>query len=463
MTLEEIKTIDLFSGLDDGQLTCNVDGQLVEYAPGDTIFTEGQCADRFYVILEGVVELTRMMDGQRVHINEFSSGSTAGEVPLLMGAPHMADATAKTHVKQFQMTAPAFWKMMAGCDTLRGRILADMAERYAQLQSVTVRRAKLASLGTMSAGLAHELNNPASAARRAAQQLCESLEQFNRRAAEICQPFIFKDPIPTGYAFEEIQARVNTADESLRESSRREDALIDWLDELGLDEADAIAEQFAAAGLTAEQLQELAARLKDDQVENFLRWSSTDIEIRLLADELKNATSRISELISALKRYSYLDQASDKSATDINRGVIDTLIILKHKAKRKNLSYEKSLGELPEIQANGSELNQVWTNLLDNAIDASPEGGVLGIRTFLEVGPSRRCVVVEIEDAGTGIPDEIKDRIFDTFFTTKGVGSGTGLGLDISNRIVTRTHNGSIDVESRPGRTVFRVSLPVEG
>ena len=205
---------------------------------------------------------------------------------------------------------------------------------------------------------------------------------------------------------------------------------------------------------------QVADKLKPDQVANFLEWVPKDIEMRLLARELTEATTRISDLVGAMKSYTYMDQGLEKREVDLHQGLIDTLIILKHKWQRKSINIVKEFGGVDTLPAYGSELNQVWTNLISNAIDALDEGGTITVQTTTDTFSGVACV--DIIDDGPGIPPEIQGRIFEPFFTTKGVGDGTGMGLDIANRIVRQRHHGTLQLESRPGHTRFRVRLPLE-
>jgi signal transduction histidine kinase len=215
-----------------------------------------------------------------------------------------------------------------------------------------------------------------------------------------------------------------------------------------------------AGGLSREVLEPFAEMVEPEQIKNVLAWVPRDVEMRLLVGELLESTRRISELVGAMKAYSYMDQSQEKRPTDIKQGLYDTLTILKHKFKKKNLSLVKNLAELPPVPAYGAELNQVWTNLLDNAVSALPaDGGVLTLSTSLDASGEYACI--DISDNGPGIPPEVQSRIFEPFYTTKGVGEGTGLGLDIANRIVVNRHHGSIRVNSVPGETHFTVRLPL--
>jgi signal transduction histidine kinase len=309
------------------------------------------------------------------------------------------------------------------------------------------------SLGRLSAGLAHELNNPASAAARSATLLKEALLDAAAAARALGTARLSADALGT---LERLRHACLGASTELSpiERSDREEALSDWLDARDLDATAAAA--LADAGMTTAQLDELAASLDGDGLRTALRSIATDCTVRSLAAEIEAATSRIHHLVAAIKRFTHMDHQVPEMV-DIAQGLRDTVTILSHKAKTKGAQITLDIApDLPRVNAFGGELNQVWSNLLDNALDAVPVRGRVDVSADTHLG----AVVVRIVDDGPGIPPEIRDRIFDPFFTTKPVGAGTGLGLDIAQRVVRR-NNGDIEVESRPGRTQFSVSLPV--
>jgi signal transduction histidine kinase len=246
--------------------------------------------------------------------------------------------------------------------------------------------------------------------------------------------------------------------------SDREDELIDWLEEKGIDDPYEMASAFVEVGYDKELLATFSQLLVPEHVNNFLNWVHKEAEMLRLAQDLQESTSRLQTLVTAVKEYSYMDQGSQVQEVDLHKSLDNTLLVLNHKSKQKAIHIIKEYSSsLPAIQAFGGELNQVWTNLLDNAIDAVPEkGGQITIRTFQDFAcATTPTVAVQIQDNGSGIPEEIRNRIFDPFFTTKEPGKGTGIGLEITNRIVVGQHKGSIEVESVPGNTQFTVYLPI--
>lgn len=463
LPLETLRNVALFAGLSDEQLNCDIIGETKEYPSGSMMWQEGDPARQFVVVLEGTLQIYRIVRGQRLLINKFTPGMTGGEVPLLAGTPHPGNAVALTAVKLFVIYEEEFWEMMGNCSVVRNRILADMAERTKEINTLTNQREKLISLGTMSAGLAHELNNPASAAKRAAQNLIKALETFDTHSSQMLKKVVFNEKGLPGDPFRPLysQMQLNGIKLNTLEKSDREDDLVDWLEAQGVADALDAAATLVAVGYTREVLEEFVQELQPEHVINFLHWMPKDIEMRLLAQELKQSTDRISDLLQAIKSYTYMDQESQHQLIDLHEGINNTLIILNHKLKVKEIEVSKEYGEnIPPIHAFGSELNQVWTNLLDNAIDAVPQKGKITIRTYLDPNDTN-MVTIEFADNGGGILPEIQDRIFEPFFTTKGVGKGTGIGLEISHRIIVNQHKGYIKLKSEPGNTVFKVCLPI--
>ena len=466
MKLKQLENIDLFADLSEEELLCDIHGEMVEYKAGEQMWLEGDEAKYFMVVLEGTFQIYRIIKGQRLFISTFTKGMTGGELPLLAGTPHPGNASAMTDVKLFRIDEDNFWQMLGDCVPVRKKILKNMANRLQEINLLSFQREKLLSLGTMAAGLAHELNNPASAAKRASQNLLSTLDEFDHHSTEMLKSSMFKVPDRPGFLFQPIRDIINIDIKlSSLERSEREDDLIDWMEELGLEEAWDIASMLVAVGFTKENLSTFCEQLLPEQVPNFLRWMHKEVEMRLLSQELTISTTRISDLVTAIKQYSYMDQnLQEAQKVNIHEGINNTLIILNHKLKTKRIQVIKEYDEgIPLVAAYGSELNQVWTNLIDNAIDAVSEGGTISIRTYIDdTCMDTHSIAVAITDNGIGIPKEVQARIFEPFFTTKGVGKGTGLGLEIAHRIIVGQHKGDIEVSSEPGHTTFTVYVPEE-
>jgi len=330
-----------------------------------------------------------------------------------------------------------------------------MLDRSREFTSSALQDEKMASLGRVAAGLAHELNNPASAAARSAKLLSQTLTEAENTSRAIGAARF------TEAQFEAIDrvrlGCVSAAPSALTpiERADREEALAAWLEGHHADPEAAVT--LVDTGTTVDALETLAAAVQGEGLDAAVRWIAAGCTIRTLASDIEKAASRVHDLVSAVKRFTFMDRQQSPEPIDLNQGLRDSVALLLHKARRRSVGVTIDVDDnLPPVRAIGSDLNQVWTNLIDNAIDAAPDSGHVEITARRELS----FVVVRVVDDGPGIPADIRDRIFDPFFTTKPVGQGTGLGLEIARRLVLR-NQGDIDVESRPGRTEFRVSLPV--
>jgi signal transduction histidine kinase len=331
-----------------------------------------------------------------------------------------------------------------------------MVDRARQFTSSDLHDEKMVSLGKLAAGLAHELNNPASALVRGAKLLPDHLGTSDVASRALGAARLTEAQLAEIETVRELcgSAPLHGTLSPL-EAARRESSIADWLEDHDVDVS--LADALAETAMTADALDGLARTLDGPALEPALRWVAAGCSARQLATELEEAASRIFDLVSAVKGFTHMDQTPVAGPVDIRQGLMQTVIVLKAKARAKSLSVDVAVApDLPPVQGIGGELNQVWSNLIDNALDAARDSGRVEIRADHNGGK----VVVRVVDDGPGIPLDLRDRVFDPFFTTKPVGQGTGLGLDIARRLV-RKHDGEIEIESEPGRTEFRVSLPV--
>lgn len=431
--------------------------------PGEYLFHEGDNDDRFYLVLEGELLITHSFNGVEQVLGKTERGEMGGELALLKGAPRSGSARALVPSRLLIFDRLAFQGIFAAVPTLGMRILSTAAKRLSGNASRVTHEEKLAALGKFSAGLAHELNNPAAAAQRATQTLNDALPSLLERSAKLCLLGLEADQLERLQTIaRQVTATINDRPPlSAIERSDREDALMGWLERLGgadaFEDTYEIASAFVTSGLTDDDLRRLLDEFPAQAAAGILEWLSGTLNAHLLLCEIDDSATRISEMVQAIKEYTYMDQGKLQEV-DIHRSLETTLKVLGHKLR--GIRIERDYDETPpRIIANGSELNQVWTNLIDNAIDAVR--GVDNPTITLTTRAESHFVMVAVGDNGTGIPPAVQPRVFEPFFTTKDVGEGTGLGLDITHRIVTQ-HEGTITVESRPGDTRFIVRLPIE-
>ena len=452
--LQQVRSMPLFSGLDETQLDCIKPGEMIELPAGTVLVSEGDRLPFFFVVVEGEVRLSRTYDRQSILMGVIKAGNYTGETTLLLNTPWLSTARIGKAAKLFRLTEEDFWHMMRTCHSVARQIFQTAANKVRTLEGYSVQREKLASLGTMAAGLAHELNNPAAAAQRAAAHLQRTTDNVQCLLCELSRTLDHDQ-------MEHLAARSDDALQRLAppldhlERSDRADMIATWLEAHHVAQAWEAAPTFVGAGLDAGWLEEFAAKLPAASHADALGWLEARLNLKSLLSQVEQSTGRIAELVKAIRSYSYMDQ-SPMQEIDIHEGIESTLTMLGHKLKNVTVvrAFDRSV---PRIMAYGSELNQVWTNLIDNAIHAVNGAGKICVGTSLEDNQ----LVIEIVDNGSGIPANVQPHLFEPFFTTKPVGTGTGLGLVISNRIVGDRHGGEIEFESRPGETRFKVRLPL--
>lgn len=449
----------LFPKLSDEQLQqLSKCGTEVQLEPGDILFAEGDPTYDFYVVLDGEIKITKRVGEEEIVLVVHHHGEFTGELSMLTGEPSLASARAVGASRVLRFEADDFKDLLTTCLPMRDILIPAMAQRSKDLEAQMRQQEKLAALGKLSAGLAHELNNPAAAGRRAAKQLRSAIQSVQSRTLSLHnQHFWVTHRQLLTELQQEAMAQVAAAPQlDPLTQSDREDALTDWLEQHEIADAWQLAPTLVSAGIDEERLNTLADQMSLEALGSALVWLEATLTMNTLVNEVDQSTTRISELVKAVKAYSYMDQAPLQEV-DLHEGLENTLTILSHKLKYGVTVTRFYDQNIPRICAYGSELNQVWTNLIDNAIDAMNGQGQLSIRTSRE----HDDVLVEIIDNGPGIPPAIQCRVFEPFFTTKSVGKGTGLGLDITRRIIMKRHHGNIRLFSEPGNTRFEVRLPI--
>jgi signal transduction histidine kinase len=460
---EELRSLFLFEKLSDDQLTrlC-IEGHVELFQPGPVI-TEGDPADCLYVLIEGTAVLTRKVGGDEVEISRTSQrGVYTGAYQA-----YLRNRLPQVYQNSLRVTAPSrFYVLGADCfaqimnewfpmavHLLEGLFFGGQRSREAIGQ-----RERLLALGSLTAGLTHELNNPAAAAVRATSSLRERVAGMRGKLRLLAggkwEPAALQALIELQQRAAELVAKAPQLDPMA--TSDAEDEVTDWLEDHGCRDAWMTAPVFVQGGIGTEWLDQVLATVGPEMIEPALRWLNYTVETELLMNEIEDATTRVSTLVGAAKQYSQLDRAPFQ-VVDVHDLLSSTLLMMSAKLAGITIvkQYDKTL---PKIPAYAAELNQVWTNLIENAAQAMNGEGTLTIRTARD----EDRVLVEIGDTGPGIPADIQKRIFEPFFTTKAVGVGTGLGLDIAWRIIVNKHHGDLQVESVPGDTRFQVRLPIQ-
>jgi len=461
--IDELRRLFLFEKLDSDQLRWLCEHGRVELFEPGTVYTEGAAATCFYVLIEGAVVLTRRVGGDDVETNRTAQPGVYG------GAwqSYLGDQVPQVYNNSMRVTVPSrfyvldaalFAQMMREWFPMALHLLEGLFFGMHNTQQVIGQRERLLALGSLSAGLTHELNNPAAAAVRATSTLRERVSGMRRKLGLIADGAYDPHTLTALIHMQEHAAERVAKAPTLTplEASDREDEVSDWMDDHGISSGWDIAPTFVAAGLDVEWLDRVAAKVTGETLEGAIRWLGYTIETEQLMNEIEDSTTRISTLVAAAKQYSQMDRAAYQTV-DIHELLDSTLIMLARKIGDGVTVVKDYDRTLPKIPVYAAELNQVWTNLIDNAVAAMDGRGTLTVRSLFD----REHLVVEIADTGAGIPPAIRDRIFEPFFTTKAVGEGTGLGLDISWRIVVKKHHGDLTVSSEPGNTRFRVRLPI--
>src|SRR5829696_1136999 len=457
--LDELRRVPLFAGLSEEDLERLYPmAETVSVPAGQLVLQEGDPGDALYVVLHGELQITKRQGGQDILLAVSRAGEFLGEMALLEQAPRSASVRTLQESGLLVISQAAFQTLLSCSPSAPLKILHTVTSRLRSTESALIQNEKMAALGTLAAGLAHELNNPAAAIRRSAAQLRDALAEREKLAAQLHSLAADQHQQESlGALQEEIAERKTIAPvHDPLVLSEQEDELQEWLEDHGVGEAWEFAPVLVASGWDTDEVERLAERFSPTHLPVVVRWLGSGSSVYGLLEEVRQSAEAMSDIVKAVKTYSYLDQAPIQDV-DVVESLENTLVLLRPRITAGVNITRDYADDVPRIEAYGSELNQVWTNLIDNAIDAIAGQGELTLRAF----SAESVVTVEVIDDGPGIPAEIQPRIFEPFFTTKAPGVGTGLGLHIAYNIVVHKHRGQLQVASKPGETCLRVVLPI--
>ena len=460
LCVEELLKLEIFQKLPESRLNWLCDrAELIKLDNGETLLKEGDIHRGFFILSEGNILVTRLSEGLQMPVGQHNAPAFFGEIQILTDDLVPVTLRAISSCRLYEITGEDFLTVLHECRDFERTIFQIVQSRLRGLESFIRNREKMAALGTLAAGLAHELNNPAAAVVRSLQNLTPAIVELERMNLVYGQRNVEEDHTAQWLQVREdgYQFLQNNRLDPITLMDR-EDALLDWLENYGVKNAGKLAEPLASANIQPDLLDKMTSRWRNDSTElkdMGIRWLALSFDVMMMIQSGLRGAERVSTLVQSMRSYSHLDRGA-KQLVDIHQGIEDTLELLSHKLKegvKVKRVYDRSL---PQIAAYGSELNQVWTNLIDNAIDAMDSKGTIEIKTQQKID----SVAIEIIDSGTGIPEDIRSRIFEPFFTTKSVGKGSGLGLDAVKKIIENRHRGAVYLESKPGRTRFKICLP---
>jgi signal transduction histidine kinase len=470
--LKRLRGVPILASLPDEELGCLKEAKELHLAEGDFIAHQGDSPRAYWILLGGEMRIYQTLpDGREQVLGIIPEGTGFGELPLLSNTPSAAHVRATQPCDILELDEQQFWDLMTTCPGVRKAILGNMAYRFQKVQNIMVQQEKMASLGTLAAGLMHELNNPGAAAVRAAAQLRENLLRMHKLTAKFSKSKMSDEQKQCMFDMQEHALakqgplRLNTI-----EQSDAEEALAEWMESANVEGAWKLAPTLVSIGFSSHDLECAQSEFSGPVFSDALNWLEALVSSMQLVGTIEESIGRVSDLVKAVKSYAY-EGKGQRQSVDINESIHATLVILAHKMREKEIVVEKDFAtNMQPLQTECSGLNQIWTNILDNAIDAVGPHGHIRIRTWEEETPAdatkpnsktRHYLCIAIADDGGGIPLESQAHIFDPFYTTKAVGVGTGLGLGIVYRIVEQ-YGGTITFSSVPGNTEFRVRLPRE-
>ncbi len=432
--------------------------KLQEVEKGSTLFKAGDPISHMYILLEGKMVFLVNQNGHYSEAGNVKELEITGALPFSRATTAQGDGYAKTDLKVLSFPRELFKEMIQEHYELVEPLVHTMSSRVREFTTSILQNEKMISLGKISAGLSHELNNPSAAIIRSSSELKKHLTTVPDRFKRVISIRLEPEQVDevNNLLFAKAGAGINH-NLTLIERNEKEDEIAEFLEDNGMSDVFSFAETFVEFSLYLDDLQKIKSVVTEKYFVTVVEWLQNVLITEKLVAEIHQSARRINDLVTSVKSYSHMDRSPDKQEADLHEGIRNTITILQHKLKNNGIEYvEDFFPGLPKVKMFVGEINQVWTNLIDNAIDAMESGGRLKIKTYIDGNNA----AVDIEDSGKGIPDDIKTRIFDPFFTTKEIGKGTGLGLDMVRKIINN-HRGSIDFSSEPGKTVFTVNIPL--
>ncbi len=460
--LEEVSKIEALQQVPRDQLQWLIDkSKSFELQPGEFLFKPGDPMDRMLVVLSGHFVIKFHQNGQYRVVASIDPPSITGTLPYSRAKQAGGTAEATRPSKILSLDKSHFREMIITQEELTTALVHQMSTRIREFTKMQQQNDKMMALGKISAGLAHELNNPSAAVVRSSQALKEHLGFLPEKFKSVMA--IRMEPEQVDHVNDVLFAKLGqeVPQLSMLEKSEKEEEFLDWLEDREIEDAEEIAENMVDFGFHTEDLEMIEAEVPPENIGSVINWVNQVLTTEKLVSEIEEASKRINDLVLSVKSYTHMDQSPEKKMASIHEGIDNTLVMLGHKIRKENIELVKKYdADVQDAEILPSAINQVWTNLIDNAIDAMKKSDqkVLTVETVKDGG----FVKVNIGDSGSGIPEDVVGNIFDPFFTTKEVGEGTGIGLEVVQRIVTRDHNGSVNVKSKPGDTVFEVCFPIQ-
>ncbi len=459
--LNELKQVAEFKSVPESELQWLVEkGTIQTFQDGEKIFSKGDQIDSWSIVLKGGINLKFLQGGNLRDMGTYVPREILGRLPYSRMRVSGGEGIAVGEVVVYRFYVKDFSELISRCHNVTEALVHNMTDRVRDFTKLQQQNDKMMALGKLSAGLAHELNNPSAAVVRSASELkrhLSSVPESFKRVIKIRATDEIVDKV-NDMVFSKLDQHGKTLP-SLMQRTALEDEVSEWLDSNNIRDMYEMVETFAEFGITVDDLDNIKSWLRPEDLLPVLGWINQVMNTEKLVNDIEDAAKRINTLVTSVKGYTHMDQAPEKQLVDIHPGIRNTLTMLNHKLKKNNIKLIESFQpDLPHANIFVSEMNQVWTNVIDNAIDAMEgrSGSTLEIKTQKD----REFILVHIIDNGPGIPDDIKDKIFDPFFTTKPIGKGTGLGLEVVQQIVSQ-HNGKVEVNSVPGRTEFSICFPI--